>query len=111
MHYYWAGIFHLSVFVIYDVFYEFHSFLCISKLQKKTPVLSLLSYSTAYKLILLVDLEAAVGAGEMARPAHRSESNSKHPCKISGVVRAPAYNSSAVRSGDKSFTGTHWHPV
>lgn len=40
---------------------------------KKKTVLSLLSYSTAYKLILLVDLEAAVGAGEMARPAHRSE--------------------------------------
>lgn len=66
------GIFHLSVFVIYDSFYEFHSFLCMTKLQEKN-VLLLLSYSTAYTWILLVGLEAAVGAREMARPVHGSE--------------------------------------
>lgn len=40
---------------------------------KKKNVLLLLSYSTAYTWILLVGLEAAVGAREMARPVHGSE--------------------------------------
>lgn len=42
-------------------------------LNCKKKVLLLLSYSTAYTWILLVGLEAAVGAREMARPVHGSE--------------------------------------